>query len=110
MWGFLPKSGINPPPREPAPRLGRLRANFYFLWRCRLRSLRCLCLRIFFRRFFTTLPTVSPMSLKTLCGSALRGFKLDVNPSSRPSLACNLTEGSLRRPETGCGRRMDTGS
>ncbi len=34
----------------------------YFLWRCRLRSLRCLCLRIFFRRFLITLPTRAPFS------------------------------------------------
>ena len=35
----------------------------YFLWRCRFRSLRCLCLRIFLRRFLTTLPTISPLCL-----------------------------------------------
>ena len=28
----------------------------YFLWRCRLKSFRCLCLRIFLRRFLITLP------------------------------------------------------
>ena len=28
----------------------------YFLCRCRFRSLRCLCLRIFLRRFLITLP------------------------------------------------------
>ena len=32
------------------------RKRNYFLWRCRLSSLRCLCLRIFFRRFLITLP------------------------------------------------------
>ncbi len=35
------------------PRSGRA----YFLWRCRFNSLRCLCLRIFLRRFLMTLPT-----------------------------------------------------
>ncbi len=28
----------------------------YFLWRCRFNNLRCLCLRIFLRRFLITLP------------------------------------------------------
>ena len=28
----------------------------YFLWRCRFSNLRCLCLRIFLRRFLITLP------------------------------------------------------
>lgn len=35
----------------------------YFLCRCRLKSFRCLCLRIFLRRFLITLPTFcSPCS------------------------------------------------
>ncbi len=39
------------------------RKKNYFLWRCRLSSLRCLCLRIFFRRFLITLPKAfSPRS------------------------------------------------
>lgn len=39
------------------PDCGDRRDRIYFLWRCRLRSLRCLCLRIFLRRFLITLPT-----------------------------------------------------
>jgi hypothetical protein len=38
----------------------------YFLCRCRFRSLRCLCLRIFLRRFLMTLPNgLSPRSRST---------------------------------------------
>jgi hypothetical protein len=40
------------PPTGTIPDKGRA----YFLWRCRLNSLRCLCLRIFLRRFLITLP------------------------------------------------------
>ncbi len=36
------------------PRL--IERNAYFLWRCRFSNLRCLCLRIFLRRFLITLP------------------------------------------------------
>lgn len=36
--------------------LARSDAELYFLCRCRFRSLRCLCFRIFFRRFLITLP------------------------------------------------------
>lgn len=37
----------------------RKRKGAYFLCRCRLSSLRCLCLRIFLRRFLITLPNGS---------------------------------------------------
>ena len=48
-------------PNRHAGRFGALRsAPRYFLCRWRFRSLRCLCLRIFFRRFLITLPTWAP--------------------------------------------------
>lgn len=50
-------SGAGPHARPAAP-------VDYFLCRCRFRSLRCLCLRIFFRRFLITLPTLTLLSLR----------------------------------------------
>ena len=56
--------------QRPCPRVDRhaidTKGKDYFLCRCRLRSFRCLCLRIFLRRFLITLPTIdSPCPAKT---------------------------------------------
>ena len=49
------------PTRTESAMQHRFNQPIYFLWRCRFRSLRCLCLRIFLRRFLITLPTGSPI-------------------------------------------------
>ena len=51
-----PDDGERGSEREAQPRARGARRD-YFLWRCRFSSLRCLCLRIFLRRFLMTLPT-----------------------------------------------------
>ena len=47
----------------------------YFLCRCRFNSLRCLCLRIFLRRFLITLPTMSPHLIRQItCPTVFNRF------------------------------------
>jgi hypothetical protein len=63
----------------------------YFLCRCLLRSLRCLCLRIFFRRFLITLPTRAPFSERVPTRNSI-----DVRPS--PGSA-RMTRAAVTRPD-----------
>lgn len=64
-----PQIGLRGATRGPEEPTQQIRPTSYFLCRCRLRSFRCLCLRIFLRRFLMTLPTmISPCSAAK-CGA-----------------------------------------
>lgn len=83
------------------------RARSYFLCRCRFKSFRCLCLRIFLRRFLMTLPTAySPCSAtKYGAGPCLEIRLVHVNcTDARPAVTVLQ---SLARPSRGdpCAER-----
>jgi hypothetical protein len=59
--------------------------SYYFLCRCRFRSLRCLCFRIFLRRFLITLPLGVPR----------------LGGSERPTAAKGRTDTESRAPRQG---------
>lgn len=54
----------------PRKRAGAAAARYFFLWRIRFRSFLYLCLRIFLRRFLTTLLT--PVSVPCLAATVAR--------------------------------------
>ncbi len=84
--------------RHPSQRPSRS----YFLWRCRRRSFRCLCLRIFLRRFLMTLPAASSPCSSTKFGArpCLEIRSVDVNYSETRS----RYPGAHAPPPTGCSR------
>lgn len=109
MGDSRPNLGIAYPVYARHRLCSQAREKLYFLWRCRLRSLRCLCLRIFFRRFLTTLPTISPLSIKIKSSPASRGSKLGLSPVAQ-SPAFTPTGRAPRRQQRRRGRRRDTRS
>lgn len=85
---------------RPTSSPGELDEAVYFLCRCRLRSLRCLCFRIFLRRFLITLPTGSLRAPRDSRRS-MNGMNLQGLVSSAAQAAPSSLRATGRGPRRG---------
>lgn len=101
---------VYPGPRSSAPTPRRASepcwiGRSYFLWRARFRSFRCLCFRIFLRRFLITLPTGSLRTRGHRAGQGTAAKSLTRPPGERTSREAGFERGRFRESRWRCQAR-----